>query len=83
MGKFFKEINLVSKAFSLAFILLGLAFFYQGYQLRRNSEILTIRLKLINEGKFGLVKKTSYEQIFYPNKSNWYGLKFPSESDYK
>lgn len=52
------------------------------YQLVRNATIFNIR---------GVWIKTrdnrwytySYQHMFAPKKSNWYGLKYPTDSDYK
>lgn len=59
-----------------------LAFIYFLYQLFRNDKVFEIKIKWIDEKKWDLYYKYSYEFMFNANKHNLYGLKWPSEKNY-
>ena len=64
-------------------IILFIAFIYVVYQIKRNEAVFKIRMKWINTYQFNRHDRWSYEYMVDPNKSNWYGLKYPKEKDYK
>lgn len=51
------------------------------YQLARNEKVYKIRINWINKNDPRLDKYT-YEDMFRPSFKNWFGLKFPKESDF-
>lgn len=63
-------------------VIFGLVFIYGFYQFARNDKIYAIKIKWINN-KEQKNDKYSYNYMFGPSKHNWYGLKFPAESDFK
>jgi len=69
-------INIIGATLLLLFLI------YAVYQLIHNSAVYKIRIKWINENRWSIYYKYTYDEMFDPNKSNWYGLKFPKESDY-
>ena len=60
---------LVSAAFSL-------------YQISRSDEVFDIRCAWIGNGDWDKLRKYSWKYMFKPNKHNWYGFKYPKETDY-
>jgi len=70
----------------LGFIFLSVSviiLFYSIYQLFRNEKVYKIRIKWIDNDKWEVHKKYSYDDMMCANKKNWYGLKWPNENDYK
>jgi hypothetical protein len=55
--------------------------FYCLYQLVRNRAVYRIRIKWINNNDERWEKYT-YDEMFDPNPSNLFGLKFPNEKHY-
>jgi hypothetical protein len=54
---------------------------YALIQLQRNLKVFQIRVKwLLNDDL--RYESYSYNDMFKPNKSNWFGLKLPNEKDY-
>lgn len=64
----------------IAILLIGLGYLF--YQHRRNHEIYAIRIKWIDtvDARY---HRYSYDYMFEPSKANWFGLKYPKDSDYK
>lgn len=58
------------------------AILYCIYQLGRNQEIFNIRIKWIDDDDLRHEKYT-YESMLWPNRNNWFGLKYPKDKDYK
>ena len=72
------ETNLIIFITSIA-----LGTLYTSYQFARNNKVFEIRLKWIDTRQSNRLKRWSYDYIYKPKKSNWYGLKYPNEKDYK
>lgn len=55
---------------------------YMLYQIKRNHTVYDIRINWINtdDDRWNVY---SYQEMFVPSKSNWYGFKFPKDSDFK
>jgi len=70
------------------YILLGIIGFclisilYFSYQGQRNHKVYEIRVKWIydNDKRF---EQYTYDEMYDPHLSNWFGLKFPKEKHYK
>ena len=66
----------------LVLLICILALIYYSYQLKRNDEVYNIQVHWINTYDKRHIQY-DYDYMFEPNKSNWYGLKWPRDKDYK
>lgn len=64
-------------------LLYGIAMIYCIYQLIRNEVVCRILMKWIKDSDDRFYKYDYNDDMFYPSKSNWYGLKFPLDKDFK
>lgn len=69
-------------------IIFALMVFYLCYQLIRNEVIYKIMMKWIKEDDERCVTyfekhPNLYEDVFLPNKKNWYGFRYPKDSHFK
>lgn len=51
------------------------------YQLARNKKVYRIRIDWIKDNDSRFYKYT-YDDMFEPSLNNWFGIKFPSKSDF-
>ncbi len=63
-------------------IILFITALYCLYQLIRNQKIYRIRMKWIDKRNWHSYHKYSYNDMMFPCKDNWYGLKWPTERQY-
>lgn len=61
--------------------LLVLALIYCFYQFVRSNEVYKIRITWIDNSDPRWDNYT-YDEMFLPNLRNWFGLKFPRDSDF-
>lgn len=66
----------------IIFYVLLFGIVYCLYQLVRNDKIYHIRINWIDTDDKRR-DKYSYDEMFRPNKHNWFGLKYPNEKQYK
>jgi len=59
-----------------------LGMIYSVYQLFRNDAVLSINLHWIatDDDRFD---KYTYDEMFKPSKSNWFGIRYPKDSHFK
>lgn len=70
---------LIEQSISIVMILFLLC---SVYELLRNNEVYHIRTKWI-ETSDNRHSKYTYQDMYLPSGDNWYGLKFPRDSDFK
>ena len=52
------------------------------YQTKRSDKVFDIRLNWIGNGEWDKLRKYTWKYMYKPNKHNWYGIKYPKETDY-
>ena len=65
----------------LFLILLGLWLVYLFYQFFRNNAVYKIRIHWIDTHD-PRWERHEYNDMFRPSKDNWYGIKYPKDSDF-
>lgn len=72
------------KVFIKIMAILNLIFvLYMIYQLFRNKEICNIRNIWIRDSDYRWFKYDYDRDMFYPNKNNWFGLRYPKDEHFK
>lgn len=69
--------------FSLIIGIALISMIYLVYQIIRNEKVYRIRMVWLGDSNFSKLERYSYEYMYVPSKHNWWGLKYPTKSNFK